>query len=427
MRIGILSQWYDPEPASAAVPGVLARGLRARGHKVRVLTGFPNYPTGKLADGYRLRSHLVEHRDGIEVHRVALYPSHDENAWRRAANYTSFAATATGYAFRLLRDVDVLWVHYTPATVSFPALVLRVIGGVPFIVHIQDLWPETVLDSGFIKSSRAQAVLERGIHAWCDRTYRLASSIAVISPGMKRVLADRSVSEGKIHVVPNWADEDLFVPRPYDFALARELGFVGRFTLMYAGSLGKPQALEAAVRAAALLDDVPSFQLVFVGSGTEESRLRSLADDLDLGDRVKFFRPRPVAEMPALLRAADAQLISLRDRDLSAITTPSKVQAALAAGRPIVAAVRGDAAELVESAGAGLSCAPESPEALAAVIRKLAELPASDREALGRSGQRYYRSHLAVDRAVDRLVRLLADATAGTARHSPSAIGKLDR
>src|SRR5687767_10677407 len=133
MRIGILSQWYDPEPGPASVPGVVARGLRDAGHEVVVLTGFPNYPSGRLADGYRQQLHLVEHLDGIEVHRVPLYPSHDRSGVRRAANYASFALSAAVAALPVLGRVDAVWIYNSPITVGLPAAVLRLVGRMPAV------------------------------------------------------------------------------------------------------------------------------------------------------------------------------------------------------------------------------------------------------------------------------------------------------
>jgi glycosyltransferase involved in cell wall biosynthesis len=420
LRIGVLSQWYDPEPGPAAVPGTVARGLRDAGHEVVVLTGFPNYPTGQLVEGYRLRPHQVEHQDGIEVHRVPLFPSHDRSAWRRAANYLSFAGSATIAARPVLGQVDVVWIYNSPITIGLPSALLQVAGHVPTILHVQDLWPDSVIASGLLMSSRARRVAERVITTWAALTYRLATTIAVISPGMSDLLITRGVPADKIHWVPNCADERLFRPVPYDHELAEEIGATRRFTLMYGGSLGAIQGLDTAIHAAALLQDRPEFQLLLVGSGVAEAGLRDLAAELGL-DNVRFLGRRPSDQMPSLMRIADALLISLRDERFLAATMPSKVAAALASGRPVIAAAHGDPADVVRASGAGVSCAPGDPAGLAAAVRRLLDLPVAERAAMGRLGRAYAAQYLSPERCVERLELLCQQAT--RSRHSTASAG----
>ena len=131
MRIGLLTQWFDPEPGPAALPGVLARGLVARGHEVQVLTGFPNYPSGTIADGYRVRPRTDEHRDGVDIRRTALYASHDASALRRFANYASFGLSAATLGVGALRDVDAVWVNYSPITTAWPMWANQLLHRVP--------------------------------------------------------------------------------------------------------------------------------------------------------------------------------------------------------------------------------------------------------------------------------------------------------
>jgi colanic acid biosynthesis glycosyl transferase WcaI len=149
----MISQWYEPESGSAAHPAAIARALVARGHEVQVLTGFPSYPQGRVHSGYRMSLRLDEVREGVRVLRVPDLPSHDGNPLRRAASLTSFAASATAQV-GWLRDVDVCLVYLTPATVGAAAMTLRATAGVPYVLYVQDLWPETVTASGFIGNPR---------------------------------------------------------------------------------------------------------------------------------------------------------------------------------------------------------------------------------------------------------------------------------
>jgi len=150
MKIGIVTQWYPPEPAF--IPASLATELVARGHQVRVLTGFPNYPSGKLYPGYRQRWQHVETLDGVTVRRVPLYLSHDSSGMRRAANYLSYGLSSSLAGMRFLAGSDVVYVYLTPATAFMAAAVLKKLDRVPVVIHVQDVWPESVTESSMAPS-----------------------------------------------------------------------------------------------------------------------------------------------------------------------------------------------------------------------------------------------------------------------------------
>jgi glycosyltransferase involved in cell wall biosynthesis len=412
MRVGMVTQFYDPEGGSAAVPGAIARALVARGHDVHVLTGFPNYPSGQLALGYRVRPYQFEARDGVSVHRVPLMPSHDRSVMRRSTNYLSFALSA---AIRplLLRKADVWLVYSSPATAALPAMVAKTLFGRPYVLLVQDLWPDSVVGSGFVRSGVALRAMIGLLEGFCRASYALSSAVAVTSPGMAKVLGERGVPDAKLAVVPNWVDEALF--RPLEAPAVRPAGLDG-FVVMYGGNIGDLQGLDTAVEALALLPDLPDLRLVFVGSGIAEERLRQAAAR---DRRVVFLGQQPADRMPDLMAASDVQLVSLKDLPLFRSTVPSKLQAVLAAGRPVVAALAGDARQLVEDAGAGVAVAPEDPAALAAAIRRLYELPVAEREALGRRGREYYVNFLSEEVGRVALEGLLGRALSGPEKVQP--------
>lgn len=405
LRIGILSQWFDPEPGSAAVPGVLARALRDRGHEVQVVTGFPNYPTGRLAPGYEMRLRADEEIEGVAVRRVALYPSHDGSLWRRSANYGSFAFSASVSGLAPLRNVDAIWVYNSPPTVGLPSALASSWGGPPHLMHVLDLWPDSVSFAGFLGSEvyrRSSQLLER----WCQFTYRHAAAIACISEGVLRALAERGVPQEKLHYVPVWTDEARYAPRQRDETLACELGIEDAFVLLYAGNLGDAQGLDALLEACHRLGDLRRFRCLIAGSGTAEARLRRRAGELSL-ENVTFLGRWPTDDMGRLFSIGDVHLISLKDHPLSTITLPSKAPAILAAGRPLIAAARGDLADIVRRAGAGWAIPPESVDELEGAVRA-AYADRSNLVNLGMSGRRYYEEHLSLGRTVTRVEALLA-------------------
>lgn len=407
MRVGMLTQWFDPEPGPAAVPGVLARGLAGRGHRVRVLTGFPNYPHGSVYAGYRQRLRHVERTpEGIEVRRVPLYASHDENAVKRAANYLSFASSAVTRASSYLGAADAVWVYNSPATVGGVAALLRRRRTTPFLLHVMDVWPDSVLGSTMLRTGRARQVAERALTGLVSRTYDEASLIAVTSPGQLDLLRSRGVPGDKLRYVPVWADEDIFFPRPASRDLLPEGARGASLVLMYAGSMGHVQNLRAAVEAAASVRDV-GVHLVLVGGGIAEQDLRARAAELR-AENVHFLGSVPPAAMGPLSAAADLHLVSLADTPLLRVTMPSKVQAIMAMGRPILAACAGDAASTVTGAGAGVAVTPGNVDELTSTLRELAGEPRSLAE-MGTAARRHYLKEFSRDGAVATVESLLTE------------------
>jgi len=266
----MLTQWFDPEPGPAAVPGVLARGLAGRGHGVRVLTGFPNYPRGTVYDGYRQRvRHVETPSPGVEVRRVPLYPSHDGSAVRRAVNYLSFAGSAATQVSSYLGAADAVWVYNSPATTSAVARPLERRRKRPYLLHVRDVWPDSVLGSNMLRTGLAHRMADGALTRLVSRTYDAASIIAVTSPGQLDLLRSRGVPREKLRYVPVWADEDIFYPRPTDRSLLPEEASDASLILMYAGAMGHVQNLETAIRAVAAAEDL-DVHLVLVGGGVLE-------------------------------------------------------------------------------------------------------------------------------------------------------------
>lgn len=406
MKIGMITQWYEPEPGAAAHPTAIARSLQRRGHEVKVLTGYPNYPHGKVYEGYRQRIRTHETRDGIELLRIPLWPSHDANAIHRALALTSFAASAATQA-GWLRDVDVCLVYLSPATVGAAARVLRRLAGVPYVLYVQDLWPDSITASGFVGNERAREVIERGVNHFLTGLYRRADATVAIAPGMAALLRERGVPSGRDHVVYNWVDESIFGPAAP--AAPPELD-PARTWIMYAGGVGSVQGLDAAVGAIGLLADRPEIGLAVVGDGVARPELEAQAAALGLGERVRFLGNRPMASMPALMSQAAAQLVSLADRPLFRVTVPSKLQSAMACGQPVVCAVAGDASELTTRAGAGVVAVPGSAQSIAEAFRAIAESTPAQIAEFGANARAFYEAELCESVGAARLEHLLADA-----------------
>jgi len=401
VRILILTQWFDPEPAFKGL--AFARKLAERGHQVEVLTGFPNYPAGRLYDGYRLRLWQRESVEGIPVIRVPLYPSHDRSRVRRAINYLSFAAAATILGPALMRRPDVIYVYHPPATVALPGLALGRWFSAPVVCDVNDLWPDTIFATGMLHD-RSRRLLDR----FCRFVYRHADRVTVVSPGFRQTLIARGVDADRVSVIYNWAPGEEAGHQP-----AASAGNPDRaFRIVFAGNIGLAQGLDTVLEAAARCAvTVPHARFVFMGDGVEADRLRRRAAEMQLAN-AEFLSRQSFSAANAIFNAADALLVHLKDDPLFAITIPSKTQSYLAAGRPVLMAVRGDAAALIKAAGAGVMAEPGNPESIAEAVRQLAALPAAERARMGQSGREFYQRELALGRAVEKFESVFADACA---------------
>ena len=208
---------------------------------------------------------------------------------------------------------------------------------------INDLWPDTLAASGMLNNSK----ILKCVDWWCRRTYKQASHIVAVCPGFKKILHDRGVHPDKVTLIYNWCDDAQIVSMERCEAAQSEPEMAGRFNVVFAGTMGRAQALDAVLDAAELLvERLPRVQFVFIGGGIDVERLEQVKVEKKL-DNVIFMPRRPVSEIGTALSMADLLLVHLRDDPLFEITLPSKTQAYLAAGRPILMAVRGDAADLV--------------------------------------------------------------------------------
>ncbi|MFC4016573.1 glycosyltransferase family 4 protein [Micromonospora sp. GCM10011542] len=408
MRVGLISQWYPPE--GVFIPSNLAHQLADRGHQVRVLTTFPSYPYGRVFPGWRQRWRHRETDGPVAIRRVPAYPSHDRSAARRALSHLSFGASSAAAGVRWLADVDVTYVYHPPPTSIAAAALLRAARRTPIVLHVQDLWPESVVQSGMAPTGWTGRGLGRSLGALMRRTYRLAEAVVVvISPAMAEQVVERGADPARVRVVWNWTDDALFRPVPVTADARAALGHRGRPTVMFAGNLGLLQGLETAIRAAAAVGD--RIDLVLVGSGAGEDAARRLAADLG-ADNVRFLGRRPPEQMPQLYAAADWQLICLRDMPAVRSAVPSKLQAALACGAPVIASLGGDAATLVQSAGVGLTCAPEDWRALAGRFVEAGALPVAVRAEMGRRARQLYRERMSLRVGVDQFEDILTKAAA---------------
>lgn len=403
MKVGMLTQWFSPEPGGGLVPTAIARELVRRKHDVKVLTGFPNYPTGAIYPGYKQTWNHREVIEGADVRRVPLYPSHDDRAAQRIGNYMSFASSAGLHVQRHLGDSDAVWVYNSPAPVGLVAARLARRSRIPYLLHVMDVWPDSVLDSGMLPG-RLNDVAERALTRMVNRGYSSASRIGVTSPGQIDLLVERGVPRDKLAYLPLSADEDLFFPRQKDRSLLPEPARNADLVLMYAGAIGHVQDLQTAVRAVAEIGD-DRVHLVMVGGGVAEQSLRSIATD---APNVHFVGRRPSEAMGDLTAAADVHLVALADTPLMRRTMPSKLVSIAASGRAVVATCAGDAADAVRHSRGGLAVAPGDVDGLRNALLELSRSP-EDVQRMGAQGRVFYQQEWARSVTMDRVEESLRE------------------
>lgn len=398
-----MTQYFWPESFRITD---LAVALRQRGHEVVVLTGLPNYPHGRLFDGYGIRGPWSETVQGVPVVRVPLIPRGSGRGWRLAVNFASFAAGATALGLpRVARDFDVAFVYeVSPITVALPAIALRRLRGVPVVLWVQDLWPDNVSATGAVRSERllrSITRLTRWIYARCDRI--LAQSHAFI-PGLEA----QGVARDKLSYLPNWA-ETLYRPVNPGPEAPERAGLPQGFRVVFAGNIGVSQDFGTILSAAERLRDHPGIHWVVLGDGRMRTWVQREVAKRGLGGVVHLLGQHPVGAMPAYFALADALLISLRHDPLYSMVVPSKLQSYMACAKPVIAALDGEAARIIRESGGGLAVRAEDPDALADAVLRLSRTAPEDRLEMGRRNRGYFEEHFERDRLIDELERVLHD------------------
>lgn len=397
MRILIVSQYFWPENFRI---NDLALALKERGHDVTVLAGMPNYPAGKVYSGYTWWQKRYDIMQGIPIVRVPLFARRESKSWQLALNFLSFALSGCLLGPWLLRrkKFDIIFVYEpSPVTVAIPAMVMRKLKNAPILFWVQDLWPESLSATGAVNSPVALSVVRRmvkWIYRNCDRI--LVQSRGFIEPAVA-VGAERK----KVDYFPNWA-EALYQPVELQSGAPerREVPDDG-FIAMFAGNLGEAQSLDTILDAAELLKNKP-IHWVFLGDGRRRGWMQEQIVSRGLS-RVHLLGSRPVETMPAYFSLADAMLVTLRADPVMTTTIPGKVQSYLACARPIVGALNGEGAKVIDESGSGFTVASGDAKGLADAVLKISAMSDTERQAMGDAAIAYYRQNFDREQLVSQL------------------------
>jgi glycosyltransferase involved in cell wall biosynthesis len=379
-----------------------AVGFQKRGHEITVLTAIPDYPEGKYYEGYGLFKKNREIYNGIKIYRAPLIPRGSGSNIRLALNYISFVIGGIFTSLVMMKnEFDIVFVFETsPITVGIPAIFIKKIKKIPLCFWVLDLWPESVVSAGNLKSSFIPRILNPIVRY----IYKHSDRILVSSNGFINSIVDKGVSRGKIEFFPQWA-EPIFKPMKSKKYLLTGVP-ENSFKIMFAGNIGEAQDFSSILEAARQLRHNQDIQWVVLGGGRREEWVKSKIKEYELENSFHLLGSFPLEKMPELYANADAMLFSLKDEYIFSITIPAKVQSYLACGKPILAMINGEGGKVIVDANAGLVCPAESPKDLAENILKIKKMEVNEISKMGLNARKYYDDNFERSYLFDRAERI---------------------
>jgi colanic acid biosynthesis glycosyl transferase WcaI len=412
MRILVVSQYFWPENFRI---NDLVKELVYRGHKVTVLTGMPNYPSGKIFDAYCKQPRDFDQYEGARVIRAPMLPR-GTGGLCLIINYISFVLGAIIFGSWRLRGIhaDVVFVFEpSPVTVGLPAVLMGKLKRAPVVFWALDLWPETLAAIGVVRSPR--------VLSWVGRMVRFIYDRCELVLGQSRsfleCIANHCTEKEKIRYFPSWA-EDVFAA---DGVMpASEVPICANsFNLVFAGNIGEAQDMPAVLDAAERLKDNLAIRWIIVGDGRKSGWLQEEICKRCLQDKVLLLGRFPVERMPSFYAHADALLVSLKKDPVFSMTIPGKVQSYLMAGLPLLGMLDGEGAEVIRDADAGFTCDAGDSIGLAEAVLALAAMSVEQRQQLGRNGREYAQREFGRSQLVDKLEGFLQEAIARKKKIQP--------
>ena len=366
-----MSQYFWPENFKI---NDFAVHFASKGYKVDVLTSIPNYPSGTFFDGYGIFSKKNEQYKGVSINRVIVIPRGNANKLRLFLNYISYVISASIRIIKFKKKYDIIFIYEpSPITVALPAILLKKIKKIPIVFWVTDLWPESVIAAGNLKSKLIPNILThlvKYIYNKCDK-------ILVTSNGFINSIVSKGIDKNKIEFFPQWA-ESFFKPAKSKNILPHQLSSKKNFKIMFAGNIGESQDFNSIINAAKLLKRKKNIHWVIVGRGRKYKWVKDKVLEYKLQDCFHMIGSKPINEMPDLYSSADAMLLSLKNESIFSITIPAKLQTYLACGKPVLGMINGEAAKIINDNKAGYTCKAESPESLADIVTKMSKLNKAD-------------------------------------------------
>lgn len=409
MRILYIHQYFRTRASASSTRSYeFARRWVAGGHSVTVITG------SAISDD-RTRRLLHQSVDGIDVLTVPTRYSQSMSFARRILAFVAFMVRATWAAFFRVGRVDVVFATSTPLTVGIPGYLASLQKRVPFVFEIRDLWPEAPIQLGALRHPVPIAAAR-----WLEKAlYRAARRIVTLSPGMLAALRDMGVPEGKLAMIPNCCDLDLFTAARADAALRARYGLRDEFVVIYAGAMGRANGLEVVIEAARVLQQrgQKSVIVLLVGDGSEHPSLVRLATEYALGN-LRFVPSMPKVEFAEFMRVADVCLTIFAHYPVLQTNSPNKFFDSLALGRPVVINYGGWMQQVLERERAGIAVPSNDPDHIADAVIALRDQPDLAAE-MGRNARRLAERDYDREVLSRQLLDLLQDVVAQAGSRRP--------
>ena len=402
MNILFISQYFYPEPFSN---NEIAQALVKRGHDVEVVCCVPNYPEGIFYEGYSNSSRRLEKWNGIRILR-ARTKARGKGPFSLLLNYLTYPITALAMVAKngSMRYSISFTSMPSPIFQCIVALVLKKFRGVPAVYWVQDIWPESLINTVGLKNRLVKSLLTK----FCSYLYSRADLILIQSEAFRPRLENMGVSSARIDFFPNTAPDE-FVPLEKSDADPAILSLLPETTLrlMFAGNVGESQNLDLIVEAAAKLRRHHSIQWVIVGNGRDLERIQQRVTSAGVDGLIKLVGRHPTSKMPDFYALADAMIISLKDTEIFRLTVPYKLQTYMGAGKPVIGSISGETKRIIEQANMGYCAEAEDLEGFCESVRQFALLSTEQRKSLSLNARSYFDAHYNADKVFDDLERKL--------------------
>lgn len=401
MKILIVTQYFYPENFKS---NDLAFEMKKRGHEVTVLTGLPNYPSGTISEGYGFFKNTKQNIESVKVIRSWLLPRGKGGGIRLFLNYFSWAFFASIKAIGIgIRDkYDAIIVHEpSPITQFYPAWVVKKLSNSPVYFWVLDLWPESLQVAGGINNSFILGIFKRMVISF----YKASEKILISSKGFNKSILEKGDFKDKIEYFPNWGEDTISAgDKNYDIPILPK-----GFKVMFAGNIGEAQDMEAIMQTALLLKDKLDIQFVIVGDGRKMPFVKEFVEQNKLEKTVSILGRYPLEAMATFFDKADIMLVSLKDDPIFNLTVPAKMQAYMSAGKPILAMLNGDGADLIVEAKCGKSVKAGDYSSLADRILEISKINYTELQKMGTNSKEFYTQHFTLKGCIDNLERIISN------------------
>ena len=405
-RILVLTHYFPPEiGAPQARLSEMANHWAEQGHRVTILTCFPNHPTGRVPEKYKKlyrRKRLYQETMGaLAVNRCWAYATPNEGFVKKLVGHLSFMFTAVIQGHKVAQQQDIILVSSPSFFSVISAFILSRIYSVPYIFEVRDLWPAIFVELGVLKNRYIISLLEK-IEMYL---YRKSASVVTVTDKFSEMIIERGIDKEKVFTIKNGVDLEKYYFREKDDQLLAKLRLNGKFIALYIGAHGISHSLTKLVDAAALLAEMDQIHFLFVGEGAEKEKTVEYCKSLRLNN-CTFLPGQPKEKMTAYYSIMDVGLVPLRNIPLFDTFIPSKMFEIMGMEKPIIASLRGEAADILVASGGALVCEPEDSTMIANKILALYEDPQKARE-LGRHGRAYVEKYYNRAQLADNYIQII--------------------